>query len=50
MLANAASHFGQDTHELLRRQYHSGTVRMDDLKYTSYTPEPTGSGQPGEKK
>jgi len=49
MLANAGQHFGQETHDLLR-QYHSGTVRMDDLKYTSYTPESTGSAQPAGKK
>jgi hypothetical protein len=49
MLANAGQHFGQETHDLLR-QYHSGTVRMDDLKYTSYTPESTGSAKAAEKK
>ena len=49
MLANAGQHFGQETHDLLR-QYHSGTVRMDDLKYTSYTPESTGSAKSGEQK
>ncbi len=49
MLANAGNHFGQETHELLR-QYHEGTVRMDDLKYTSYTPESTDSAKATGKK
>ena len=49
MLANAGSHFGRETHDLLR-QYHSGTVRMDDLKYTSYTPESTDSAKAAGKK
>ncbi len=49
MLANAGGYFGQETHDLIR-QYHSGTVRMDDLKYSSVTPESTDAGRPVEKK
>ncbi len=49
MLANASGYFGQETHDLIR-QYHSGTVRMDDLKYSSVTPEATDSAKPAGKK
>ena len=49
MLANAGQHFGQETHDLIR-QYHEGTVRMDDLKYIKYEPESTDSAKPAAKK
>ena len=49
MLAHAGRYFGQQSHDLIR-QYHDGTVRMDDLKYTSITPESTNPATPAEKK
>ncbi len=49
MVANAGQHFGQETHDLLR-QYQSGTVRMDDLKFINAVPESTDSAKPAEKK
>ena len=49
MLANAGAHFGQETHDLIR-QYQTGSVRMDDLKFISVTPESTDSAKPAEKK
>ena len=44
MLANAGGYFGRASHDLVR-QYQSGTVRMDDLKFISTVPESTDPGE-----
>jgi len=48
MLANASGYFGQDSDELIR-QYHSGTVRMDDLQFVDDKPAAPAPADPGKK-
>lgn len=48
MLARAGSHFGEGTNRLLR-QYQSGTVKMDDLKFIESVPPQPKTEPPREK-
>lgn len=48
MLARAGSHFGEGTNRLLR-QYQSGTVKMDDLKFIESVPAQPKAEPPREK-
>jgi hypothetical protein len=48
MLANASGYFGQETNDLVR-QYHSGSVRMDDLKFIDDKPAAPAPADPEKK-